>query len=227
MFPLSTLVLLLFSLAACGGADKTAETAAGPEVSGTIEGGLRVLTIDPTAADQHFKVYRGDYVRFALTTGADFTIEIPGREASKTYPVPEGEKPYVSFPQEGTYPFSIGEIEGVIEAIVYQAAAYREVTAKQAADLIAEVHPVVLDVRTAGEYADVHLADAWLIPIQELQSRLHELAAHKTDPVFIYCRTGNRSTVAAKFLVDAGFSEVINLRGGIVEWAKHDLPIVK
>ncbi len=227
MFPLLTLVLMLLSLAACSGNDEAAGTATGPEISGKIEGGLRILTIDPATPVQHYRIYRGDYVRAGVADRDSFTITIPSLEVTKAYPTAADEKPYIAFPAAGTFPFAIGEIEGVIEAVDYQAAAYREVDAKQAEELIANLDPVILDVRTAGEYAGGHLPDAWLIPIQELQTRLHELAGHKTDPVFIYCRTGNRSTVAAKFLVDAGFTQVINLRKGIVDWAGHDLPIVK
>jgi rhodanese-related sulfurtransferase len=224
---LTLLTLSLVALAACGGSEKAPKATSASEVSGTIEGGLRVLTIDPAAANQHYKIYRGDYVRFALTTGEEFTIEIPDLQVTQIFPVAEGEKGYIKFPATGSFPFVIGDINGVIEALEFKSAAYLEVDAKEATELIANLHPVVLDVRTPGEYAAGHLPDAWLIPVQELQGRLHELAAHKNDPVFIYCRTGNRSTVAAKLLVDDGFTQVINLRKGIVDWAENDLPIVK
>ena len=48
----------------------------------------------------------------------------------------------------------------------------------------------------------------------------------KARPLLVYCRSGNRSTVAAKLLIDAGFNDVINLRHGIVEWEREGLPIV-
>ena len=82
-------------------------------------------------------------------------------------------------------------------------------------------------MRTGGEFAGGHLEGAVLIPVQELARRGGELAAHKQDPVLIYCATGNRSTVAAKMLVDAGFEQVINVRRGIKEWMREGLPVVK
>ena len=63
--------------------------------------------------------------------------------------------------------------------------------------------------------------------MQEFQKRIGELAAHKDDPILVYCRTGNRSTVAAKLMIDAGFTQVVNLRRGIVDWSRQGLPIVK
>jgi rhodanese-related sulfurtransferase len=121
----------------------------------------------------------------------------------------------------------VGELSGTLEVIEYQAAAYREVGAKEAAQIIANLKPFVLDVRTAGEFADGHLEGATLLPIQQMQKRIGELSSYRQEPVFIYCATGNRSTVAAKLLVDAGFEQVINLRRGIADWKAAGLPIVK
>lgn len=222
----SLILLSMGLLAGCQGSPDTAP-ADSAEVSGAIEGGLRVLTIDPAAADQHFTIYRGDYVRFQLTTGEAFTIEIPARETTKSYPVSGEDKPYVKFPAAGSFPFTVGETSGVIEALEFQAASYREVKGLEAAEVIANLDPVILDVRSKREFDGGHIEGAILIPVQEIQRRHGELAAHKDEPVFIYCRSGNRSTVAAKVLIDAGFQQIINLRPGIKDWVKSGLPVVK
>ena len=227
-FPLFIfLILSMTGLAACSQDMETTPDTAGHDISGQVEGGLRVLTIDPSAADHHYRIYRGDYVRMELVTGEGFSVEIPTRETVKQYPVPEGEKPYIKFPEAGSFPFTIGGISGVIEALEFRAAPYREVAATEAAKLIANLTPVILAVRTSREFAGGRIEGATLIPVQEIQRRVGELADHKNDPVFIYCRSGNRSTVAAKVLIDAGFTQVINLRRGIADWARHDLPVVK
>ena len=217
---------LLLAVTACGGGEKET-TSAAATVSGRIEQGLRVLTIDPQATDQHFRIHRGDYVRPERTDGAPFVLEIPDLEVSHTVPAPEGQRPYFKVPATGVFAFRCGEASGTIEAVELQAAAYREVNSREAADYIATRRPLILDVRTPGEYAGGHLVDAELIPVQVLQSRLADLADDKDRPVFIYCRTGNRSTVAAKLLMDAGHAEVVNLRRGIVEWQREGLPVVK
>lgn len=221
--PILAFVALLF-LAACSGSSDQAQN---PEISGTIEGGLRVLTIDPVTQDQHFTIYRGDYVRAQLTNGEPFTIKIAALDVDKQFPPAEGDKPYFKVPEAGSFRFSVGEGRGVIEAINYAASAYKEVTSAEAADYIANINPLILDVRTPREFASGHLENAQLIPVQVFQAQVGQLASHKNDPVFVYCRTGNRSTVAAKILVDNGFTNVVNLRKGIVEWRRAGLKVVK
>lgn len=223
---LAALIISCLALAACGSSGESTDQAAAP-ISGRIEAGLRVLTLDPTATDQQLRIYRGDYVRAELSTGEAFTLDIPGLEVRYTVPVPEGERPYFKVPDAGRFPFTAGEASGIIEAVEYAGAGYREVSARDAAGLIANLDPVILDVRSPGEFGGGHLVGAVHIPVQEIQRRVGELSEHKDQPVLVYCRSGNRSTVASKVLVDAGFSQVINLRKGIKEWNREGLPTVK
>ena len=227
---LGTAVLVLL-LAAAGCQGQTAKqeqaAAAAPEVSGRIEGGLRVVTIDPAVPSPVVRVYRGDYVQVALSTGGPLTVHIDSLKVEWTWPVPEGGKPYFKMETPGRFPFRVAALEGVFEVVEYQAAAYREVGAADAAKLIANLKPFVLDVRTPREFADGHLEGATLIPVQEFQQRIGELSSHRQEPVFIYCHSGNRSTVAAKMLIDAGFTQVINLRRGIIDWKSAGLPLVR
>ena len=67
-----------------------------------------------------------------------------------------------------------------------------------------------VDVRTPGEYASGHVQDAVNIPLSDLQSRLAELGP-KDRPLAVYCRSGNRSAVAKRILVRAGFTRVVDL----------------
>jgi rhodanese-related sulfurtransferase len=225
--------LLLAAVAACGDgsssqADQAAQAGqAAPTVSGRIENGLRVLTIDAAATDQHFVIYRGDYVRPEWSTGGALVLEIPSLGVSQGFPPAEGERGYFKVPDAGSFPFTAGGASGVIEAIEYVSASYSELGGREAADFIAAVDPLILDVRTGREFADGHLEGAVLIPVQELQRRMGELAGSEQRPVLVYCRTGNRSTVAAKLLVDAGFTRVANMRRGVVDWARQGLPLQK
>lgn len=228
---LSLLLILALSLVltSCSSneSEQAATPAAGPQISGKIVGGLRILSIDPNEPDQHFTIYRGDYVKAQLTSGEPFTMKIAALDVDKNFPVAEGDKPYFKVPEAGSYKFSVGAGKGVIEAINYSSAAYREVLSAEAAKFIDNLNPLILDVRTSREYSGGHIKNSTLLPLQEFQRRVGELASHKNDPVFVYCRTGNRSTVAAKILVDQGFTNVVNLRRGIVEWRKAGLPVVK
>jgi sulfur-carrier protein adenylyltransferase/sulfurtransferase len=82
----------------------------------------------------------------------------------------------------------------------------------------AEERFVLLDVRQPREYEAEHLPGALLIPLAELESRLHEFDPSRE--LYIYCRTGNRSMVAARFLADSGMGpeRIINVVGGITSW---------
>ncbi|MFC5463595.1 sulfurtransferase TusA family protein [Lederbergia graminis] len=75
---------------------------------------------------------------------------------------------------------------------------------------------VVLDVREAAEYAFNHIPNAVSIPLGEIEERLGEL--NKEDEIFVLCRTGNRSDLAAQKLAERGFSNVINVVPGMGDW---------
>jgi len=76
---------------------------------------------------------------------------------------------------------------------------------------------LLLDVRTAEEYAAGHIPDSVLLPYDQIKARADELPADKTTPIIVYCRSGNRSAVAAAVLADLGYTEIYDL-GGIQDW---------
>ncbi|RRR65408.1 MAG: rhodanese-like domain-containing protein [Candidatus Viridilinea halotolerans] len=82
----------------------------------------------------------------------------------------------------------------------------------------------LLDVRSAEEYSgDGRIAGAHLLPLPMLAMRQSELP--RDIPIVCVCRSGNRSGVAAEQLARQGFSEVINLTGGMIAWARAGLPM--
>lgn len=83
----------------------------------------------------------------------------------------------------------------------------------------------LLDVRTPDEYRQFRLADAHLIPIDQLTGRLTELP--KDRPILVYCAVGSRSAQVFSFLARRGYPEVYNLDGGIYAWAQRGLPIIR
>ena len=77
--------------------------------------------------------------------------------------------------------------------------------------------PVVLvDVREPQEWEINRLEGAKFIPVNELPSRVSELST--ADEIVVYCKGGQRSSYAVRFLRDIGFKKVKNLTGGIIEW---------
>ena len=103
---------------------------------------------------------------------------------------------------------------------------YWEVNSKEGADLIKNSEPFILDVRTDAEYAEGHLQDSYLLPVQVLSEQISLIEKYKDQDILIYCRSGNRSTVASKILLDAGFTNIYNLRYGIKGWIADGYSVV-
>ena len=82
--------------------------------------------------------------------------------------------------------------------------------------------PLLLDVREEWEYAHCHIDDSHLLPMQTLPARLAEL--NPTQEIVVICHHGVRSYHAARFLEHNGFTNVINLTGGVDAWAKEADP---
>lgn len=73
---------------------------------------------------------------------------------------------------------------------------------------------IVIDVRTADEYAGDHLAQATNIPLDQLPSRLADVekltGGDKSKPVVLHCAAGGRAAKAKKQLDDLGYTNVVN-----------------
>ena len=195
-----------------------------PVISGKIEGGLRMITIEP-GGENHFVVYRGDYVQPHVTGVNQFEIDIPELRQVKSFPVKEGGKAYVKMSKAGTFAFTAGSAKGEFEVIEYSAPSYTAITSDEAAEILKNTTPFILDVRTPGEYRQAHIKGATLVPVQILQQELSKLEPYKERDLFIYCASGNRSTVAARILIQNGFNRIYNLRHGISDWMQKGYPV--
>ncbi|MGA0833835.1 MAG: rhodanese-like domain-containing protein [Candidatus Kapaibacteriota bacterium] len=76
----------------------------------------------------------------------------------------------------------------------------------------------ILDVRQPEEHAEQAIPGATLIPLGELEERISELDAYKDREIIVYCQAGGRSANACMFLQMFGFTNAVNLRGGILGW---------
>ncbi|WP_250868037.1 rhodanese-like domain-containing protein [Methanococcoides seepicolus] len=79
-------------------------------------------------------------------------------------------------------------------------------------------------MRTESEFNSGHLEGAVNIEVSQLESRLDEVPADKA--ILVYCRTGVRSVRASKTLVNAGYTDVYNMQGGITAWMSAGYPYV-
>jgi rhodanese-related sulfurtransferase len=91
---------------------------------------------------------------------------------------------------------------------------------------IAEAGVITLDVRTPGEFAEGYIQGARLIDFQSGNFENEIAALDKNATYAVYCRSGNRSGQAVKVMQDAGFTNVFNMNGGVIDWANAGLPLV-
>ncbi len=101
------------------------------------------------------------------------------------------------------------------------AEAGKEVSREEARKLIEEGAQLI-DVRAEHEWEAGRIAGAAHLPLDELAQRAAEI--DKDRPVVLYCRGGNRSTMATAALADAGY-DAAKLSEGIVGWAEEGLPL--
>lgn len=195
-------------------------------MSGTVENGLRVISVRTDGEDILLTVYRGDYIVINSNDGKSHNLVIPSLDVDRQIPVSENGKPYIKMKETGDIEFSIDDIKGVIRVIDFEGPRYWELTSAQGADLIKNINPFILDVRTKGEYLEGHLEDAYLLPVQILEREIGSIEKYKDQDILIYCRSGNRSTVASKILLDAGFTNIYNLRYGISGWSSEGYSVV-
>jgi rhodanese-related sulfurtransferase len=99
------------------------------------------------------------------------------------------------------------------------------VSADEVKALIGDPGTLILDVRTPGEFRRGHIPGARNVPVQNLANRLGELPQDKQ--IVVYCRTGNRSSVAQKILMGSGFSNVANFEDSWVIWTRKDFSVQK
>ena len=91
---------------------------------------------------------------------------------------------------------------------------------------VAEAGVITLDVRTPGEFAEGYIQGARLIDFQSGNFENEIATLDKNATYAVYCRSGNRSGQAVKVMQDAGFTNVFNMNGGVIDWANAGLPLV-
>ena len=75
---------------------------------------------------------------------------------------------------------------------------------------------ILLDVRRIDEYSAGHIAESINIPVEEIETTSKKII-DKNIPLFVYCRSGVRSTKATEALYEMGYTKVLNI-GGILDY---------
>ena len=111
-----------------------------------------------------------------------------------------------------------------LAAVTAFSAGYRNITSTESKRLIDRKKNIyLLDVRTPEEYRQARMKGSVLIPINEIERRLGEVP--KNRPILVLCAVGSRSNLVAGFLVGKGYSEVYNMKDGIIGWYRNGYPV--
>ncbi len=99
-----------------------------------------------------------------------------------------------------------------------------EVAPTKALELI-QKGALLVDVREPKEVAkkSFDVSNIIQIPLRDLQKRFQEIPLDRK--VIIACHSGNRSSMATRFLMNHGYTQALNLQHGIIRWEKDGLPV--
>ena len=104
---------------------------------------------------------------------------------------------------------------------------YENMGVKEFAQLVSGQDVVVLDVRTAEEFAEDHISCAINIDVKgEDFLTLARDVLPREGCIAVYCRSGRRSALACSMLAREGY-QVVNLEGGILAWKEEGQPVTK
>ena len=101
-----------------------------------------------------------------------------------------------------------------------------EIQPFEAAEEIEGGDVVLIDTREPHEYQEAHLDNGRLVPPGLLAEQIGEAAPDQSARTILYCRSGNRSAIAAAQLQELGYDNVASMAGGIVAWQEQGLPVV-
>ncbi len=103
----------------------------------------------------------------------------------------------------------------------------RNLTAQEFEDFLKNEKAVILDVREGYEYAESHLEKAKLVPSSNFWAHFEELKLEKDAPIALYCHTGSRSMSIVNALLEAGYTNVVHLERGIIDWYGQGKKLVR
>ncbi len=99
----------------------------------------------------------------------------------------------------------------------------QEISVQQAYEYYQSGDYFFLDVREQEEWDNFHIPGTTLIPLGELPDRLAEVPTDK--PIVVVCNSGNRSPIGRDTLLQAGFTNVTSMEGGVTGWSDLGYPI--
>lgn len=113
----------------------------------------------------------------------------------------------------------------VSEDVSLETGSYKNVDAKGLNTMLKNKDFVFINVHIpfAGDIADTDLS----IPYDQIEQNLSQLPSDKNAKIVLYCRSGHMSQIAAEKLVSLGYSNIWNLKGGMIGWEQAGYNIEK
>ncbi len=96
-------------------------------------------------------------------------------------------------------------------------AEYIKINAEEAKKMMDESEVIIVDVRTTEEFEEARIEGSILIPDYAIEQLAAEMLPDKEATILVYCRTGRRSELASRILIEQGYRNVYDF-GGIVDW---------
>ncbi|MGI9278452.1 MAG: rhodanese-like domain-containing protein [Endozoicomonas sp.] len=129
----------------------------------------------------------------------------------------------------GNHPLLVGSLVALVCVLLFteMRKGGQSVGSQEVTQLINQQEAVVLDVREKADFGKGHIVDAISMPYGKVADRVGELNKFKDKPIIIVDAMGQHSGTVGKQLKDAGFEQVVRLKGGIGTWTADSLPLVK
>ena len=105
----------------------------------------------------------------------------------------------------------------------------QSITVNELAQKQSETDVDIVDVRMPTEFREVHADGATNYPLDSLNPKTIEESRNgrSGQPIYVICKSGNRSSKAAQKFLDAGLDHVVNVEGGTTAWVQAGLPVVR
>jgi rhodanese-related sulfurtransferase len=202
-------VLLVFSIAGCAGNTDNTDVSMQPtQPAGTDIDGRIIEIVD----GEHIVIRNEEdtsiYFKIDISGGLSFSSGVDENLQLDNVIMAEVEM---------LDPEALPKDTKLIQITANKAPDYMVIDAVQAKAIIDEGGAIIIDVRTRVEYEEGYIPDAYNVPLDQIDKQIGNVTSDLDATILVYCRSGNRSKVAARILTEMGYTNVYDF-GGIVEW---------
>jgi phage shock protein E len=85
---------------------------------------------------------------------------------------------------------------------------------------------IILDVRTPHEYSKEKIGGSINLPVDQIEEKVENFIKDKKSKIYVYCLSGSRSVFAVNAMVKLGYTDVFNVKSGLLAWRVNKLPLI-